>query len=252
MDWTLIDGFLARDWQLPARSLGHQVLKRHFTIGEIPNRPVVGRWNPDGVLIADHLADHRAGYAEVFRESGRPPVFGIQPILDVHSRTLTHLKRGGQGFPQSDALNMPTVVKSYRRQRFLELLKGPFKGDRAAFATASGLTNGRITQLLDPNEPFGDTAARRLIERLGLPADYFDPPMAGQTPSPAGLAVGATYDKMKPEQQKLFLKLLEASFGALEEDRPREFGHSDAMDIELELPPVEEDKKRGEEKKRDK
>lgn len=38
----------------------------------------------------------------------------------------------------------------------------------------SGLTKGRLSQLLDPEEPFGDVAARNLAERLKLPPGYFD------------------------------------------------------------------------------
>lgn len=39
---------------------------------------------------------------------------------------------------------------------------------------ATGLTKGRLSQLLDPNEPFGDVAARRLEDRLNLEPGYFD------------------------------------------------------------------------------
>lgn len=38
----------------------------------------------------------------------------------------------------------------------------------------TGLTKGRLSQLLDPEEPFGDVAARRLEERLRLEPGYFD------------------------------------------------------------------------------
>ena len=38
----------------------------------------------------------------------------------------------------------------------------------------SGLTKGRLSQLLDPNEPFGDIAARNLEVRLQLDPGYFD------------------------------------------------------------------------------
>lgn len=38
----------------------------------------------------------------------------------------------------------------------------------------SGLTKGRLTQLLDDDEPFGDVAARNLEERLRLEPGYFD------------------------------------------------------------------------------
>lgn len=39
---------------------------------------------------------------------------------------------------------------------------------------ASGLTKGRLSQLLDPNQPFGDLAARNLEERLKLEPGFFD------------------------------------------------------------------------------
>lgn len=38
----------------------------------------------------------------------------------------------------------------------------------------SGLTKGRLSQLLDPELPFGDVAARNLEERLRLEPGYFD------------------------------------------------------------------------------
>lgn len=39
---------------------------------------------------------------------------------------------------------------------------------------STGLSKGRLTQLLDPDEPFGDVAARNLEERLQLEPGYFD------------------------------------------------------------------------------
>ena len=38
----------------------------------------------------------------------------------------------------------------------------------------SGLSKGRLSQLLDESQPFGDVAARNLADRLSLPPDYFD------------------------------------------------------------------------------
>ncbi len=38
----------------------------------------------------------------------------------------------------------------------------------------SGLTKGRLSQLLDPDLPFGDVAARNLEGRLHLEPGYFD------------------------------------------------------------------------------
>ena len=38
----------------------------------------------------------------------------------------------------------------------------------------AGISKGRLSQLLDPKEPFGDVAARRLESRLHLDPGYFD------------------------------------------------------------------------------
>lgn len=65
-------------------------------------------------------------------------------------------------------------MHSLRRQKLRSLLEHRFKGDRGAFLKESGLTKGRLTQLLDPDEPFGDVAARNLEDRLHLDPGYFD------------------------------------------------------------------------------
>ena len=65
-------------------------------------------------------------------------------------------------------------MHALRRSKLRHLLEVQFKGDRGAFLKKSGLTKGRLSQLLDPQEPFGDVAARNLAARLELPAGYFD------------------------------------------------------------------------------
>lgn len=66
-------------------------------------------------------------------------------------------------------------MKAIRRQRLIKLLDGPrFNGDRQLFLSASGLTKGRLTQLLDETKPFGDVAARNLCAALELGDDWFD------------------------------------------------------------------------------
>jgi hypothetical protein len=65
-------------------------------------------------------------------------------------------------------------MHALRRQKLQALLDDRFKGDRGAFLSATGLTKGRLSQLLDPKEPFGDVAARNLEERLHLEAGFFD------------------------------------------------------------------------------
>ena len=65
-------------------------------------------------------------------------------------------------------------MQALRRSKLQHLLDVTFKGDRGAMLEKSGLTKGRLSQLLDPTEPFGDVAARNLVERLALPEGYFD------------------------------------------------------------------------------
>lgn len=61
-----------------------------------------------------------------------------------------------------------------RRARLATLIDKRFKGDRQAFLKKADLSKGRLTQLLDKNEAFGERAARSLEKRLGLPAMWFD------------------------------------------------------------------------------
>jgi hypothetical protein len=65
-------------------------------------------------------------------------------------------------------------MQTLRRSKLRHLLEITFKGDRGLFLKKSGLSKGRLSQLLDPNEPFGDVAARNLADRLELPNGYFD------------------------------------------------------------------------------
>lgn len=52
----------------------------------------------------------------------------------------------------------------------------PMNGDREALIRKSGYTKGRISQLFDPSQQFGERAARSLAQRLGLPAETFNTP----------------------------------------------------------------------------
>ena len=65
-------------------------------------------------------------------------------------------------------------MKELRRKRLNELLASPrFRGDREKFCQEADITNGRLSQLLDPDEPFGDVAAKNLVKKLDLQDDYF-------------------------------------------------------------------------------
>jgi hypothetical protein len=65
-------------------------------------------------------------------------------------------------------------MHALRRYKLSLLLAEHFNGDRGGFLKKAGLTKGRLSQLLDPNTPFGDVAARNLEQRLDLPPGYFD------------------------------------------------------------------------------
>lgn len=65
-------------------------------------------------------------------------------------------------------------MHALRRQKLRMLMSDRFKNDRGAFLKASGLTKGRLSQLLDAQSPFGDVAARNLEGRLHLTPGYFD------------------------------------------------------------------------------
>ncbi len=65
-------------------------------------------------------------------------------------------------------------MHALRRQKLTLLLIDRFKGDRGAFLKEAGITKGRLSQLLDPEQPFGDVAARNLEQRLNLDPGFFD------------------------------------------------------------------------------
>lgn len=56
---------------------------------------------------------------------------------------------------------------SIRRQEFTTYFEKTLKGERAPLID-SGISKGRITQYLDPGEPFGEKAAANIEDRLGL------------------------------------------------------------------------------------
>jgi hypothetical protein len=70
-----------------------------------------------------------------------------------------------------------------RRARFVAYFNGPLKGSRAKLMERTGLSAGRVTQLFDEREAFGERAARNMAESLGLPPDYFEAePVPGSSP----------------------------------------------------------------------
>jgi hypothetical protein len=104
-------------------------------------------------------------------------------------------------------------MHSLRRHKLRSLIEHRFHGDRGAFLTATGLTKGRLSQLLKPNEPFGDTAARNLEERLNLDPGYFDA-MDART-----LAFALAFEKL-PDGIKSKWEVLAGMLGDQTPDKP--------------------------------
>jgi SOS-response transcriptional repressor LexA len=83
----------------------------------------------------------------------------------------------------------PLNMDATRRARLAKLLATRYKGDRAQLINDSGLSKGRISQLLEGSEPFGERAARGLEQRLNLPErwlDQYDPSNVEPAPEVRG------------------------------------------------------------------
>jgi hypothetical protein len=73
----------------------------------------------------------------------------------------------------------------HRKERLQALIDGkPYLGSKSAFAARAGLSKGRITQLLDPAEAFGERSAKNLTSALGLRDErYFERPFSDVAPA---------------------------------------------------------------------
>jgi len=67
----------------------------------------------------------------------------------------------------------------------------------------SGLSKGRLSQLLDPEQPFGDKAARNLEERLQLEPGYFD------TMNASTVEWAVRFDALPPELKARWAQLVD-------------------------------------------
>ena len=75
---------------------------------------------------------------------------------------------------------------SDRRALFEAWFAGPpMRGDREALIKKSGYTKGRVSHFFDPDQQFGERAARSLASRLGLPDEFFNTPATDASAPPA-------------------------------------------------------------------
>lgn len=95
-------------------------------------------------------------------------------------------------------------MDAHRKKRLAMLIAAePFNGDRPAFIKASGLSKGRVAQLLDPELAFGAVSARRLESALDLEVGWFDRGgMSESTPWPFVRITPAQFYSLSPEVQK--------------------------------------------------
>lgn len=77
-------------------------------------------------------------------------------------------------------------MDSHRRKRLQLLINTRFKGNRVDFQTATGLSKGRISQLLDGKLPFGERAAEALCKKLELPDRWFEQGASDVSPAEVG------------------------------------------------------------------
>lgn len=101
-----------------------------------------------------------------------------------------------QDLPKPSLFSIHFMRDDERRRNFAAWFAGaPYRGDRARLMSRTGLTKGRITQLLNDagTEPFGERAATNLARKLGLADDFFErpPPGGGSVNEPAA-AYGAS------------------------------------------------------------
>jgi hypothetical protein len=94
-------------------------------------------------------------------------------------------------------------MQALRRHRLSQLLQGAFRGDRAALLRRSGLSKGRLSQLLDPAQPFGERAARQLEKRLRLEPGHLD------SMSPDTVQWAVRFEALSPEMRARWGQLVE-------------------------------------------
>jgi hypothetical protein len=87
---------------------------------------------------------------------------------------------------------------STRRAAFIRWFKAELDGNRKRLMQKTGYSKGRITQILDPNEPFGERAARALCRKLHLDDDYFNVPEPTNFPPGTAHEPGAAYSASPP------------------------------------------------------
>lgn len=165
--------------------------------------------HPGRNAVVSHLRDATPGHSEMGCQRCGASALGLKPCFEIHALSLDDSKPISQAFskPRMFMLSLTMDDLTQHRKKRLEMLiaSPPYNGDRTAFIKKAQLSKGRISQLLDSNESFGERSARALAERLGLSDPrWFD---KGTLAEP----VAWPFALLTPEQlQSLSPKALEA------------------------------------------
>lgn len=65
-------------------------------------------------------------------------------------------------------------LTQHRKRRLRSLIDSSYGSSQSSFAKAAGLTEGRVSQLLDPNQSFGERSARNIASEMRLSDRYFE------------------------------------------------------------------------------
>ena len=166
------------------RSRRNHFIERHFAAREVTNLLHV----PHRYAVRLPLRHCGLRDVEMRGKTRRAPLLGFKPFDEIHAPSLVRAKPFGQDISKPNLFSIALQMANIRRERLLAWFnKAPCKGDRGKLIAASGLTKGRIAQLFDDEQPFGERAAEALAARLGLESSFFenDRSMSGAGISPA-------------------------------------------------------------------
>lgn len=71
------------------------------------------------------------------------------------------------------------TMDNTRRENLRRLIRDAFGDSRARFYKLTKMSKGRLSQLLDPEQRFGELAAKNLVKRLGLDSGFFERDLSG-------------------------------------------------------------------------
>lgn len=155
----------------------------------------------------------------MIRQGGGSAFLGGQPFGERHGASLGQPKPNWQVEAKRLRFSIRLPMKdAERRARFVAWFERVLKNNRAELMRRTGLTKGRVAQLVDSNQPFGERAAARLAIKLRLPEDYFeraDEDKQAPPPPPTGFA-----DRRRPPSESEWA-MLEAIRAFPQEERDK-------------------------------